>query len=94
MQDPKFRKAVRLRWQALRQSELSDSELFGLIDEIQRYLTDDRAIERNFLRWDILGQEIWGNNFVGQTYEEDVDFMRQWYVQRLAWLDAEIATFE
>ncbi len=94
MQDPKFRKAVRIRWQALRQSELSDSQLFGLIDEIQRYLTDDRAVERNFLRWDILGQEIWGNNFVGQTYEEDVDFMRQWYVQRLAWLDAEIATFE
>jgi hypothetical protein len=68
--------------------------LFGLIQEIQTYLTNDRAVERNFLRWDILGVEIWGNNFVGQTYEEDVDFMRQWYTQRLAWMDAEIATFE
>lgn len=94
MEDPKFRRQVRVRWQALRQIELSDAALFGLIDEIQSYLTNDRAIERNFLRWDILGVEVWGNNFVGQTYEEDVDFMRQWYTQRLAWLDAEIATFE
>ena len=54
---------------------------------------DDRVAEmgdapsRNFERWDILGQYVWPNDFVGDTYEEEVNFLKTWLTTRLSWMD-------
>ena len=42
------------------------------------------------LRWPRLGQYVWPNVFIGQTYEEEVAFLRNWILERVAWLDDNI----
>ena len=45
------------------------------------------AQQRNFKRWRILGRAVWPNWYVGSTYAEEVNWMKQWIEQRLAWID-------
>jgi hypothetical protein len=44
--------------------------------------------ERHYQRWPILGNYVWPNNFVGNTYEEEVNFLKSWIGERLTWMDA------
>ena len=74
------------RWQQLRQNELDTDFLLNRIDSLVNYIGP--AADRNFDQFDILGTYIWPNLFIGDTYEEEVDFLRGWLVQRLFWMDA------
>jgi len=58
-------------------------------------LTEDGAVDRNFGRWDIFDEQIFGNPFPlpGSNYEEEVAYMSDWLEQRLAWMDAELAAW-
>ena len=50
------------------------------------YLAD--AADRNFNKWPTLGTYVWPNNFIGNTYQEEIDYLKTWLVARLNWLDA------
>ncbi|MDX1638173.1 MAG: hypothetical protein R3281_09400 [Balneolaceae bacterium] len=39
---------------------------------------------RNFEKWNILGEQVFGNGFVGQSYEEEVNYLREWLDRRLS----------
>ena len=45
------------------------------------------APERNFNRWNTLGNYIWPNNFVGETYEDEINYLKNWLGERLTWMD-------
>lgn len=92
LEDPAFRAEVKLRWSALRQGAWSNEAINERIDQYAVLLAD--AQKRNFQKWPILGKYEWPNSFVGQTYEQEVDYLRSWVSQRLAWLDAQLAQFE
>ena len=55
------------------------------IDSMVLELTDARL--RNFERWDVIDTKIWPNFFVGQTYEDEIIFLKDWIELRLNWLD-------
>jgi hypothetical protein len=44
---------------------------------------------RNFARWPILGRMVWPNYFVGQTYEDEIRYLKDWTMKRLSWIDAQ-----
>ena len=48
------------------------------------------AVDRNFERWPILGQYVWPNAVWYNTYEEELDYLANYYVGRLKWLKKEI----
>jgi len=73
------------RWQQLRTSELDSEFLLSRIDSLVNFIGP--AVERNFSRFPILGEVIWPNLFVGETYQEEIDFLKNWLVQRLIWMD-------
>jgi len=33
---------------------------------------------------------VWPNTFVGETYQEEVEFLKEWLTERLTWMDANI----
>jgi len=35
-----------------------------------------------------LGTYVWPNNFIGQTFAEEINYLKTWLSNRLAWLDA------
>lgn len=90
---PVFREMVKQRWDELRANDWSNASLHQLITDLTQPLIEDGAVDRNFERWEVLGVAIWGNHFVGQTYDDEMQYMRNWLDQRLAWMDAEISSW-
>ena len=59
--------------------------IFNFIDSLAQYLDD--ASDRNFQRWDILGSYVWPNFYVGNTYQDEIGFLKNWIEFRLVWID-------
>lgn len=74
------------RWLELRNTVLSDTAIMQSIDSLATLL--DSASVRHYQRWQILGVYVWPNNFIGQTFAEEVDYLKTWLTARLAWMDA------
>ncbi len=74
-----------LRWNIFRQDVLNPDSILNYIDNIAEFL--DESQERNFERWPILGQYVWPNYFVGETYEEEIEYFKDFIIDRIEWLD-------
>ena len=48
------------------------------------------SVSRNFNRWPILGEYTWPNYYVFDTYEEEINYLKTWTLQRLEWMDEEM----
>jgi hypothetical protein len=88
-EDPAFSKKVQQRWNELRSDTFSTERILDRVDSIQSLLSESQV--RNFQRWPVLGEYVWPNYYVGPTYESEVDWLKLWIGQRLAWLDDYIA---
>jgi hypothetical protein len=86
LQDPLFANEVKCRWTTLRQSSLSDAALTSYIDSVATLLSVPAA--RHYQKWPILGAYVWPNNFIGQTYQEEVNYLKTWITNRTTWMDA------
>ncbi len=88
--DRRFRQAVQDRWQELRQNQLSDERLETCIDSLNQVIGE--AQDRNFQRWSVLSQYVWPNWFVGDTHDEEVEYLINWLENRVAWIDGQMAS--
>ena len=83
--DPAFQDQIRCRWEALRLERLSDEALLATMDELAAQV---RAIQpRDDERWGTIGTQIEPNWYVGETWDEELDYLRSWLLERTAWLD-------
>lgn len=85
MEDPDYRISFVNRWQELRNGAFKTDTIMKFLDDTIQYL--GTAVERNFQQWPILGQYIWPNYFVGNTYPQEIDYLKQWINNRLEWMD-------
>ncbi len=89
LSDTAFKSNLRCRWKQLRQTSLSLSHLFSLVDSIATLTTEAR--QRHFQRWPVLGQYIWPNpQPLATTYEGEIQTLKTWLAGRLKWMDANI----
>ncbi len=86
IQDPAFSNQMNCRWQELRAGKWHTDSLMAYIDEQAAILNQSQV--RNFQQWPILGTYIWPNNFVGNTFAEDVGYLKSWVTDRANWMDA------
>jgi hypothetical protein len=86
MEDSWFRNQLRCRWDELYSTALSSESLQNFIDSTTTLMGE--SIDRNFRRWPVLGIYVWPNSFVGQTYSEEEQFLRNWVDDRIAWMDS------
>jgi hypothetical protein len=84
-EDPDFGQRYVDRWAELRGTVFAASNMLARADEMAALLHEAQA--RNFERWPILGSAINPNWFAGDTYEEEVKWMKEWIANRLAWID-------
>ena len=83
--DPAFVKAVRDRWNELMPQleaipDFIDEQVFSL----------EKARKRNFERWDINVSVDWVMFPSLGTYEKEVKYLKDFYTDRLEWLDREL----
>jgi hypothetical protein len=88
LEDSAYSDSLAVRWAELRTNQLSTARLVARVDSVATLL--DEAQARNFARWPILGEHVWPNDFVGETYQEELDYLKDWTTQRLTWLDANL----
>lgn len=88
--DEYFRIELGKRWKELRSGPLATSFIHAYIDSAANVLNQE-ARARNFQRWNVLGQYVWPNSFVGQTYQQEIDWLKNWVTVRMNWLDNEWA---
>lgn len=85
MQDAYFVNTMKCRWQELRDGILSNEYFTTYIDSMAIVL--EEAQVRNYQRWPILGDYVWPNQFIGMNYQDEIDFLKQWIIGRLEWMD-------
>ncbi|MEM9544383.1 MAG: CotH kinase family protein [Bacteroidota bacterium] len=85
MEDPVFEEELREKWQKLRNGKFSNANVNAWIDGFAAELAGPQV--RNFERWPVLGVYVWPNNFVGDTWQEEVDYLRGWLMDRMNWMD-------
>lgn len=88
--DTSFQNNLLCRWKQLRQTTLSQENLFGLIDSVSSVTNEAR--QRHFAKWPVLGQYIWPNpQPIATTYEEEISQLKNWLTTRLSWLDKNLS---
>lgn len=93
MEDPAFVARFQTRWNELRGGILSEGSIFSKVDSYVDALDRTGSIDRNFQTWNVLGTYVWPNSFVGQTYNQEIDFLKSWISERLLWMDTTINEF-
>ena len=90
LEDPAFVAQLQTRWNTLRAGVLSEASITSTLDSYISLMEADGAITANFETWSILGTLVWPNSFVGATYEQEADYLEDWIIERLSWMDAAI----
>jgi hypothetical protein len=87
--DPDFTNRYHERWWELRNGPFATEHFLHVIREYVEKL--DEAKDRNFERWPILGEDVWHWSRDGfDTYQEEIDYMKNWITQRLDWIDTQM----
>ena len=88
-EDEEFAKEFGERWNYVKRNYLP--KMFEQIDETAALLTKSQA--KNFERWPILGSYVWPNapGFEKRdTYESEIEYLKEWLHARIEWMDGEI----
>ncbi|MDH4092745.1 MAG: CotH kinase family protein [Cyclobacteriaceae bacterium] len=85
LEDPLFSASMKCRWEKLRRTTLTNEYFTNAIDSMASML--DEAQQRNFEQWPILGVYVWPNQFVGDTYSDEISYLKEWILARLQWMD-------
>ena len=87
-EDPAYVRRSAARWIELRKTVLDPKSISKLIDQIAGELNEAQV--RNFERWPILGEHVSSNSFVGDSYREEVEWLKKWIEARIAWIDKQV----
>jgi hypothetical protein len=90
-EDPVYANGLRCRWEQLRQGPLHTDNINSFIDSVANYIEEGRI--RNFQRWPIIGVYVNWNGFVGQTYQEDLNYLKTYMENRSIWIDNNLPSF-
>ncbi|MDB2567261.1 CotH kinase family protein [Flavobacteriaceae bacterium] len=80
-EDPYFANLVRER---LLYYDNNLNELFSKIDGFEEYL--NLSQKKNYEIWQTLGKYVWPNPVYYDTHHEEVEHLKNWIEQRMAWL--------
>lgn len=100
LQDKEFADGVQCTYKGMRDNILSDQYLYDFIDSYALILQE--AQERHFAKWDELlgnsggfpfgggmwsGGDLWFNAYNVESYDEEIQVLKKWISDRLAFLD-------
>jgi hypothetical protein len=84
LEDPEFRKVLKIRWMNFRSNALSNSRLTQLVENASQYLQSNGAVLRNYEKWNIPG---------ARPYDQAIEDLKSYLVERANWMDSEIGGY-
>ena len=88
-EDDEFTERFKERYEELKENVFSKESIIERIDSLDSALGD--AADRNFAQYDILGEYIWPNRFVGETHPQEIQYLKGWFDERIDFIDEKIA---
>jgi spore coat protein CotH len=85
--DENYQRLLRERWTQYRNSSLTQEHVMAIIDSLAAELTSQDAIGRNSLAWPRWGVQVWPNYYVSKDFDDEVSHLKQWILERIAWMD-------
>lgn len=86
LDDPRFARKLAERWSFLRAGKFRTDIIHDFIDSTASVLNEEAA-QRNFQRWPVLNKYVWPNYFVGESFEVEIWWLKDWIAKRMQWLD-------
>ncbi|MEA5403159.1 CotH kinase family protein [Arcicella sp. DC2W] len=90
-QDSIFKTKTVKRWEVLRKTTFNPDNINKWIDSTATVL--EPAMKRNFTKWSVLGKYVWPNYYVGSTFQDETNWLKEWIRTRTLWLDSQFQTF-
>lgn len=85
LEDPSFQNQMKCRYENLRVTFLSETAIAAKLDSVALYL--DESKDWHFTTW---GNEAEQNATTSTTYAQEIAWMKNWYHNRLVWLDTNL----
>jgi hypothetical protein len=91
MKDPNYVNQLKIRWQQYRKGFYSDKHIEQTIDSLVNNLDVKEARNRNYIAWSVWNKYVWPvpNWQTVNTYEKEIENLKKWLKERIAWLDNE-----
>jgi hypothetical protein len=87
---PEFTQALKARWAQYRRSNLREDRIMATVDSLANVLTVQGAEGRNSRAWPRWGVYVWPNYYVANNFADEVDWLKQWLHDRIAWMDEQL----
>ena len=81
-EDPVFTEMVKARFNYFKDNEEYIVQMIDMYADKLKW-----AQAKNNDKWNTLGSYVWPNPVVFDTYEEEIDHLKDWYSNRMQWLD-------
>ena len=88
--DPDYTAQLKARWVEYRSSNMSNERVMATVDSLANVLTSYGAEQRNSQAWPRWGVEVWPNHYVANSYDDEIAYIKQWLLERLAWMDEQL----
>ena len=88
--DPAYTAALKERWNQYRNANMRSDRLMATIDSLSNVITSHDAEQRDNQAWPRWGVWVWNNYYVGNNYEDEIEFLKSWLLDRLAWMDKQL----
>ena len=88
--DPNYTAALKTRWAQYRRANLREDRLMATVDSLANVLTANGAEQRNSEAWPRWGEYVWPNYYIADDYADEVDYLKQWLHDRIAWMDTKL----
>ncbi len=86
--DPVFFNKVAKRWNQLKNTVFDLSGIMKYLDDTINSIREARI--RNFQQWPIIGSRQWVEYYIGQTYEDEVLYLKGWIIHRYDWMNSNL----
>jgi subtilisin-like proprotein convertase family protein len=86
--DTTYLNDYKCRYTNLRQTVLDTLHIDHVLDSLRNVLLIPQS--RNFTRWPILGIYLWPNEYVGNTWQDEMSYLRNWIHTRIRWMDTKL----
>lgn len=90
LDDPAYQKELKARWAQYRQGAYSNENIEAKIDSMTTRLTSGGAMARNEEAWGMFGRQVWPNAYVGNSYDDEVTYLKQFIRKRLRFMDRQL----
>ena len=88
--DPEYTAAIKSRWAQYRRNNLREDRIMATVDSLANVLTEYGAERRNSQAWPRWGEYVWPNYYIADNYADEVDWLKEWLHDRIAWMDQQL----